>query len=168
MARLLTALALVASAGAFAPAATPSSSARSASALSAYVPQGLSASEYAAKKAADASKKQANKSRFPQGKNLVKDVADWLVEMEAKQTFKGDKVAGSGHTFAKEKFTSKAAFDVANGRRDKGYGGANAAGIPPRRRRRRRRSASFSNSRPDRPPAASPIPPPVCGRLGCP
>ena len=62
MARLLTALALVASAGAFAPAATQT---RSASALSAYVPQGLSASEYSAKKAADASKKQANKSRFP-------------------------------------------------------------------------------------------------------
>ena len=51
MARLLTALALVASAGAFAPAATQT---RSASALSAYVPQGLSASEYAAKKAAAA------------------------------------------------------------------------------------------------------------------
>ena len=122
MARLLTALALVASAGAFAPAATQT---RSASALSAYVPQGLSASEYAAKKAADASKKQANKSRFPKGKNLVKDVAEWLVEMEAKQTLKGDQVVGSGHTFAKEKFTSKTAFDVANGRRDKGYGGAN-------------------------------------------
>ena len=75
-------------------------------------------------------KKQANKSRFPQGKNLVKDVADWLVEMEAKQTFKGDQVAGSGHTFAKEKFNSKAAFDVANGRRDKGYGGAKAGSAP--------------------------------------
>ena len=127
MARLLTALALVASAGAFAPAATQT---RSASALSAYVPQGLSASEYAAKKAADASKKQANKSRFPKGKNLVKDVADWLVEMEAKQTFKGDQVAGSGHTFTKEKFNSKAAFDVANGRRDKGYGGAKGGAAP--------------------------------------
>merc|ERR1711991_456262 len=88
---------------------------RSASALSAYVPQGLSASEYAAKKAADASEKQANKSRFPKGKNLVKDVADWLVEMEAKQTFKGDQVAGSGHTFAKEKFNSKAAFGGGDG-----------------------------------------------------
>ena len=120
-------LALVASAGAFAPAATQT---RSASALSAYVPQGLSASEYAAKKAADASKKQANKSRFPQGKNLVKDVADWLVEMEAKQTFKGDQVAGSGHTFGKEKFNSKAAFDVANGRRDKGYGGKVGSAAP--------------------------------------
>ena len=75
-------------------------------------------------------KKQANKSRFPQGKNLVKDVADWLVEMEAKQTFKGDQVAGSGHTFAKEKFNSKAAFDVANGRRDKGYGGKAGSAAP--------------------------------------
>ena len=127
MARLLTALALVASAGAFAPAATQT---RSASALSAYVPQGLSASEYAAKKAADASKKQANKSRFPKGKNLVKDVADWLVEMEAKQTFKGDQIASSGHTYAKEKFNTKAAFDVANGRKDKGYGGAKAGSAP--------------------------------------
>ena len=58
-------------------------------------------------------KKQANQSRFPKGKNLVKDVAEWLVEMEAKQTLKGDQVVGSGHTFAKEKFNSKAAFDVA-------------------------------------------------------
>ena len=94
------------------------------------MPQGLSEAEYKARKAADANKKQANKSRFPQGKNLVKDVADWLVEMEAKQTFKGDQVAGSGHTFAKEKFTSKAAFDVANGRRDKGYGGAKGGAAP--------------------------------------
>ena len=62
-----------------------------------------------------------------QGKNLVKDVADWLVEMEAKQTFKGDQIASSGHTYAKEKFNTKTAFDIANGRRDKGYGGANAA-----------------------------------------
>ena len=124
MARLLTALALVASAGAFAPAATQT---RSASALSAYVPQGLSEAEYKARKAADANKKQANKSRFPQGKNLVKDVADWLVEMEAKQTFKGDQIASSGHTYAKEKFNTKTAFDIANGRRDKGYGGANKA-----------------------------------------
>ena len=126
MARLLTALAFVASAGAFAPAATQT---RRLGALGVRA-QGLSASEYAAKKAADASKKQANKSRFPKGKNLVKDVADWLVEMEAKQTFKGDQVAGSGHTFAKEKFNSKAAFDVANGRRDKGYGGAKAGAAP--------------------------------------
>ena len=122
MNRLIAAL-FLGSAAAFAPAATQART----SALSAYVPQGLSEAEYKARKAADATKKQANKSRFPQGKNLVKDVADWLVEMEAKQTFKGDQVAGSGHTFAKEKFTSKAAFDIANGRKDKGYGGANAA-----------------------------------------
>ena len=122
MNRLIAAL-FLGSAAAFAPAATQTRT----SALSAYVPQGLSEAEYKARKAADATKKQANKSRFPQGKNLVKDVADWLVEMEAKQTFKGDQVAGSGHTYAKEKFTSKAAFDIANGRKDKGYGGANAA-----------------------------------------
>ena len=122
MNRLIAAL-FLGSAAAFAPAATQART----SALSAYVPQGLSASEYAAKKAADASKKQANKSRFPQGKNLVKDVADWLVEMEAKQTFKGDQIASSGHTYAKEKFNTKTAFDIANGRKDKGYGGANAA-----------------------------------------
>ena len=125
MNRLIAAL-FLGSAAAFAPAATQART----SALSAYVPQGLSEAEYKARKAADANKKQANKSRFPQGKNLVKDVADWLVEMEAKQTFKGDQVAGSGHTYAKEKFTSKAAFDVANGRRDKGYGGAKAGSAP--------------------------------------
>ena len=126
MNRLIAAL-FLGSAAAFAPAATPAR----ASALSAYVPQGLSEAEYKARKAADATKKQANKSRFPQGKNLVKDVADWLVEMEAKQTFKGDQIASSGHTYAKEKFTSKAAFDVANGRRDKGYGGAKAGSAAP-------------------------------------
>ena len=125
MNRLIAAL-FLGSAAAFAPATTQART----SALSAYVPQGLSEAEYKARKAADANKKQANKSRFPQGKNLVKDVADWLVEMEAKQTFKGDQVAGSGHTFAKEKFTSKAAFDVANGRRDKGYCGAKAGSAP--------------------------------------
>ncbi len=125
MNRLIAAL-FLGSAAAFAPAATQART----SALSAYVPQGLSEAEYKARKAADANKKQANKSRFPQGKNLVKDVADWLVEMEAKQTFKGDQVAGSGHTFAKEKFTSKAAFDVANGRRDKGYGGKAGSAAP--------------------------------------
>ena len=125
MNRLIAAL-FLGSAAAFAPAATQART----SALSAYVPQGLSEAEYKARKAADANKKQANKSRFPQGKNLVKDVADWLVEMEAKQTFKGDQVAGSGHTYAKEKFTSKAAFDVANGRRDKGYGGKAGSAAP--------------------------------------
>ena len=125
MNRLIAAL-FLGSAAAFAPAATQART----SALSAYVPQGLSEAEYKARKAADANKKQANKSRFPQGKNLVKDVADWLVEMEAKQTFKGDQVAGSGHTFAKEKFNSKAAFDVANGRRDKGYGGKAGSAAP--------------------------------------
>ena len=108
MNRLIAAL-FLGSAAAFAPAATQART----SALSAYVPQGLSEAEYKARKAADANKKQANKSRFPQGKNLVKDVADWLVEMEAKQTFKGDQVAGSGHTYAKEKFNTKTAFDVA-------------------------------------------------------
>ena len=122
MNRLIAAL-FLGSAAAFAPAATQART----SALAAYVPQGLSEAEYKARKAADASKKQANKSRFPQGKNLVKDVADWLVEMEAKQTFKGDQIASSGHTYAKEKFNTKTAFDIANGRRDKGYGGANAA-----------------------------------------
>ena len=90
MNRLIAAL-FLGSAAAFGPAATQART----SALSAYVPQGLSEAEYKARKAADATKKQANKSRFPQGKNLVKDVADWLVEMEAKQREAEKKAAES-------------------------------------------------------------------------
>ena len=69
-----------------------------------------------------------------QARHAAERAKQAIVEMEAKQTFKGDQVAGSGHTFAKEKFTSKAAFDVANGRRDKGYGGKAGSAPAPKKK----------------------------------
>ena len=44
------------------------------------------------------------------------DIADWLPQIEKRQKFKGDKVMGSGHTFAKNKYESKAQFDAKNGK----------------------------------------------------
>ena len=90
----------------FAPAAQP----RAPTALNGYVPKGLTEAQYKAAVAADKSKAQANKAKYPKGKKTL-DIADWLVQMEKKQTLKGDKVVGSGHTFAKQKFSSKSAFD---------------------------------------------------------
>lgn len=123
MAKLLIALALATPAAAFAPVQTQ---ARAVTSVSAYVPAGLTEAQYKKVLAEKESKKAQNKQKFPKGKNF-KDVADWLVEMEAKQTFRGDQVASSGHTYVKEKFSSKAQFDLANNRNDKGYGGKQAA-----------------------------------------
>jgi len=83
--------------------------------LNGYVPQGLSEAEYKAAKNAEDAKKAQNKQRFPKGKATL-DIADWLKQMEQKQTFNGDKFSGSGHTYAKQKFGSKSEFDEANGR----------------------------------------------------
>merc|ERR1719333_631604 len=83
--------------------------------LNGYVPQGLSEAEYKAAKNAEDAKKAQNKQRFPKGKATL-DIADWLKQMEQKQTFKGDQFSGSGHTYAKQKFESKNEFDKAKGR----------------------------------------------------
>ena len=90
----------------FAPAAQQ----RAPTALNGYVPKGLTESQYKAAVAADKSKAQSNKSRFPKGKKTL-DIADWLPRLEKTQKLKGDKVVGSGHTFAKQKFSTKSAFD---------------------------------------------------------
>ena len=90
----------------FAPAAQQ----RAPTALNGYVPKGLTESQYKAAVAADKSKAQANKAKFPKGKKTL-DIADWLVKMEGSQKLKGDKVVGSGHSFAKQKFSTKKMFD---------------------------------------------------------
>ena len=90
----------------FAPAAQQ----RAPTALNGYVPKGLTEAQYKAAVAADKSKAQSNKSRFPKGKKTL-DIADWLPRLEKTQKLKGDKVVGSGHTFAKQKFSTKTAFD---------------------------------------------------------
>mmetsp|Transcript_12706 Transcript_12706/g.37806 ORF Transcript_12706/g.37806 Transcript_12706/m.37806 type:complete len:131 (+) Transcript_12706:63-455(+) len=100
---------LVGGAAAFAPA--PQQATRAA-ALSAYVPSGLTASEYAKIKADKAAKAQANKSRFPKGIAFL-DMGAWIDKMEAAQTFDGDRYMKSGHTYAKVKYETKAEFDAA-------------------------------------------------------
>merc|ERR1719161_1983702 len=88
---------------------------RAPTSLNGYVPQGLSEAEYNAARTADKNKANQNKQRFPKGKATV-NIADWLKTMEQKQTFKGEKVTGSGHTFAKAKFGNQAEYDKAAGR----------------------------------------------------
>ena len=88
----------------------PAAQTRAPTALNGYVPKGLTEAQYKAQLAAEKSKAQSNKSKFPKGKKTL-DIADWLVQMEKKQTLKGDKVVGSGHSYAKQKFSSKSAFD---------------------------------------------------------
>lgn len=80
-----------------------------------YVPEGLTEAQYKAQLNQEKGKTQANKSRFPKGKKTL-DIADWLPQIEKRQKFKGDKVMGSGHTFAKNKYESKAQFDAKNGK----------------------------------------------------
>merc|ERR1719271_1526913 len=63
----------------------------------------------------DRSKANQNKQRFPKGKATL-NIADWLKQMEQKQTFSGEKVTGSGHTFAKAKFRNQSEYDKAAGR----------------------------------------------------
>ena len=112
MAKLLIALALATPAAAFAPVQTQ---ARAVTSVSAYVPAGLTEAQYKAQLNQEKGKTQANKSRFPKGKKTL-DIADWLPQIEKRQKFKGDKVMGSGHTFAKNKYESKAQFDAKNGK----------------------------------------------------
>ena len=88
----------------------PAAQTRAPTALNGYVPKGLTEAQYKAQLAAEKSKAQSNKSKFPKGKKTL-DIADWLVQMEKKQTLKGDKVVGSGHSYAKQKFSTKSAFD---------------------------------------------------------
>jgi hypothetical protein len=89
---------------------------RAPTSLNGYVPDGLSEAEYKASVNAEKTKANKNKQRFPTGKDRTLNVADYLKNLEGKQTFKGDKVTGSGHTYAKQKFDSKEAFDKAAGR----------------------------------------------------
>ena len=88
----------------------PAAQTRAPTALNGYVPKGLTEAQYKAQLAAEKSKAQSNKSKFPKGKKTL-DIADWLVKMEGSQKLKGDKVVGSGHSFAKQKFSSKKMFD---------------------------------------------------------
>jgi len=80
------------------------------------VPAGISESEYKKKIAEEKQKKAANKQRFPKGNAFV-DMGKWLNQMESRQTFKGSTYSSSGHTYAKQKFSSKDEYDAAKGKK---------------------------------------------------
>ncbi|KAJ8599174.1 hypothetical protein CTAYLR_008567 [Chrysophaeum taylorii] len=117
--RVLVALLAVATVNAFAPQANTMSSRQvstTTTALNAYVPDGLSASEWAKKQADEKAKQDANKKKFPKGKAFI-SMGKWLETLEGKQSFKGEKFSGSGHTYAKNKFSSKEEYDASKGKK---------------------------------------------------
>jgi hypothetical protein len=81
----------------------PAATQRRPTSLNGYVPQGLSEAEYKARMNADAAKKTQNKLKYPKGKAYV-NVKDYLLDLQAKQKFKGGKVVESGHAYVKTKF----------------------------------------------------------------
>jgi len=81
----------------------PAATQRTPTSLNGYVPQGLSEAEYKATRSAEAAKKTQNKLKYPKGKAYV-NVKDYLLDLQAKQKFKGGKVVESGHAYVKTKF----------------------------------------------------------------
>merc|ERR1711959_292901 len=71
--------------------------------LSNYVPNGLSEAEYKATKKAEANQKAQNKLKYPKGKAFV-NVKDYLLDLAAKQKFKGDSYTSTGHAYVKTKY----------------------------------------------------------------
>merc|ERR1719453_662834 len=100
MVRALVLALCVAAATAFvsAPAAT-----RASTALSAYVPDGMSASEYAATKKAQEAKKVANKKKYPKG-NMGTDVKIWLNQLDKAKQGETEISKTGYHTYAKTKY----------------------------------------------------------------
>ena len=107
-------LALAGSATAFAP----RSVSRPCVAVNGYVPDGLSASDWAARQKKEKAAKVQNKAKYPKGAPQVLGVKEYLEKLQAKQTFYKNpvgnaKVAKSGHVYAKVKFGdfTKEAYD---------------------------------------------------------
>ena len=107
-------LALAGSATAFAP----RSVSRPSVAVNGYVPDGLSASDWAARQQKEKAAKVQNKAKYPKGAPQVLGVKEYLEKLQAKQTFYKNtvgnaKVAKSGHVYAKVKFGdfTKEAYD---------------------------------------------------------
>ena len=64
---------------------------------------GLSEAEYKATKKAEANQKAQNKLKYPKGKAFV-NVKDYLLDLAAKQKFKGDSYTSTGHAYVKTKY----------------------------------------------------------------
>jgi len=82
------------------------------------VPDGLSASDWAARQKKEKAAKVQNKAKYPKGAPQVLGVKEYLEKLQAKQTFYKNpvgnaKVAKSGHVYAKVKFGdfTKEAYD---------------------------------------------------------
>lgn len=101
---------LVVAVSAFVP---PAALTKTTALSSSYIPDGLSKADWEKQKKADAQKTQNNKNRFPKGKPFI-NMASWLKTLENKQQLKGAKIVGSGHTYAKVKYSSKDEYDAAN------------------------------------------------------
>jgi len=92
----------------------PAATQRTPTSLNGYVPNGLSEAEYKAQKKAEATQKAQNKLKYPKGKAFV-NVKDYLLDLAAKQKFKGDSYTSTGHAYVKTKYDwtgSKKAKDV--------------------------------------------------------
>mmetsp|Transcript_10820 Transcript_10820/g.32279 ORF Transcript_10820/g.32279 Transcript_10820/m.32279 type:complete len:135 (-) Transcript_10820:100-504(-) len=116
MAKLLVALMLASAAHAFAP--QPAQRTLAAP-LSAYVPDGLSAADWAKRQAAEKKAKTENKKLYKYGAPQVLGVGPYLERLAGRQTFFNDKngnprVGATGHEYAKVKFGdfTKEAFDA--------------------------------------------------------
>mmetsp|Transcript_1558 Transcript_1558/g.4629 ORF Transcript_1558/g.4629 Transcript_1558/m.4629 type:complete len:135 (+) Transcript_1558:101-505(+) len=116
MARFSVILALIGTADAF---VAPAQQALSLTSRFGYVPEGLSAGDWAQRQAKEKAAKQANKKKYPFGAPQVLGVKEYLEQLADKQTFGRDstrnvKVQQSGHMYAKVKFGdfTKEAFDA--------------------------------------------------------
>jgi len=92
----------------------PAATQRTPTSLNGYVPNGLSEAEYKATKKAEANQKAQNKLKYPKGKAFV-NVKDYLLDLAAKQKFRGDSYTSTGHAYVKTKYDwtgSKKAKDV--------------------------------------------------------
>mmetsp|Transcript_20209 Transcript_20209/g.63529 ORF Transcript_20209/g.63529 Transcript_20209/m.63529 type:complete len:118 (+) Transcript_20209:48-401(+) len=101
---------------AFAPQPQAASQVYTVARASGYIPDGLSPAEWAKKQKEEEAKKKANKAKYPKGKVGV-PIAAWLSDLEKRQTLAGEKIVGSGHTFAKTKFSTKEEYDAAKGKK---------------------------------------------------
>merc|ERR1719181_13486 len=105
MARLIVALfALIASAAAFAPAASTTSALRPSTARFGYVPDGMSAAQYKDMQAKEAKKKADNKKKGWGAGRTGQELS--LTEFQRKRDEKFPNTPGAGHMWAKSKFYS--------------------------------------------------------------
>jgi len=101
---------------AFVPVPVTTTSTPALTRVNAYVPDGLTAAQWAVKQKEEAAKKAAAKAKI-KAKGGSVPLNAWLKELEKKQQLKGEKIVGSGHTYAKQKFSTKEQYDATKGKK---------------------------------------------------